>query len=77
MELTSVYKVKEWLIQEISTRGLKPGDALPSNLAVARKLNVKTDDVYDAVDELITEQVLSNNLEEGASVKSCTHSSIH
>ena len=50
MELTSVYKVKEWLIQEISTRGLKPGDALPSNLAVARKLNVKTDDVYDAVD---------------------------
>ncbi|MFW2423591.1 GntR family transcriptional regulator [Staphylococcus cohnii subsp. cohnii] len=69
MELTSVYKVKEWLIQEINTRALKPGDALPSNLVVARKLNVKTDDVYDAVDELITEQVLSNNLEEGASVK--------
>src|SRR5699024_8824424 len=48
---------------------LSPGESLPSNLAVARTLNVKTDDVYDAVDELITEQVLSNNLGEGASVK--------
>lgn len=69
MELTSVYKVKEWMIQEINSGALKPGDHLPSNLYIARKLNVKTDDVYDAVDELITEQVLSNNLEEGASVK--------
>ncbi|MDN6182563.1 MAG: GntR family transcriptional regulator, partial [Staphylococcus equorum] len=70
MELTSVYKVKEWMIQQIKEGKLSPGESLPSNLAVARTLNVKTDDVYDAVDELITEQVLSNNLEEGASVKS-------
>ncbi|MGO2108825.1 MAG: GntR family transcriptional regulator, partial [Staphylococcus equorum] len=70
MELTSVYKVKEWMIQQIKEGKLSPGEPLPSNLAVARTLNVKTDDVYDAVDELITEQVLSNNLGEGASVKS-------
>ncbi|MEY8626786.1 GntR family transcriptional regulator [Staphylococcus equorum] len=70
MELTSVYKVKEWMIQQIKEGKLSPGEPLPSNLAVARTLNVKTDDVYEAVDELITEQVLSNNLEEGASVKS-------
>ncbi|MBU0437447.1 GntR family transcriptional regulator [Staphylococcus succinus] len=70
MELTSVYKVKEWMIQQIKNGDLHDGEQLPSHLAIARKLNVKTDDVYDAIDELITEQVLSNNLEEGASVKS-------
>lgn len=70
MELTSVYKVKEWMIQQIKDGKLQHGELLPSNLAIARTLNVKTDDVYDAVDELITEQVLSNNLEEGARVKS-------
>ncbi|GEQ04974.1 GntR family transcriptional regulator [Staphylococcus gallinarum] len=70
MELTSVYKVKEWLIQQIKSGDFQYGEQLPSHLAIARKLNVKTDDVYDAIDELITEQVLSNNLEEGASVKS-------
>ncbi|SCT05039.1 transcriptional regulator [Staphylococcus caeli] len=70
MELTSVYKVKEWMIQQIKAGILQHGEPLPSNLAIARTLNFKTDDVYDAVDELITEQVLSNNLEEGASVKS-------
>src|SRR5699024_9940349 len=67
---TSVYKVKEWMIQQIKDGKLQHGEPLPSNLAIARTLNVKTDDVYDAVDELITEQVLSNNLEEGARVKS-------
>ena len=40
MELTSVYKVKEWMIQEINSGALKPGDHLPSNLYIARKLNV-------------------------------------
>ena len=28
-------------------------------------LNVKTDDVYDGIDELITEQVVTDNFEEG------------
>lgn len=32
-------------------------------------MNVKTDDVYDAIGELITEQVLTDNFEEGPSVK--------
>ena len=30
-----------------------------------QRFKSKTDDVYDGVDELITEQVLTNNLEEG------------
>ena len=30
-----------------------------------RALNVKTDDVYDGIDELITEQVVTDNFEEG------------
>ncbi|WP_251516572.1 MULTISPECIES: GntR family transcriptional regulator [Staphylococcus] len=70
MELTSVYKVKEWILQQINQGELQDGAQLPSHLAIARELKVKTDDVFDAIDELITEQVLSNHLEEGASVKS-------
>ena len=70
MELTSVYRVKEWIINQIKEGKLAHGEKLPSNLAIARDLKVKTDDVYDGVDELITEQVLTNNLEEGVSVKS-------
>ncbi|AVQ36346.1 GntR family transcriptional regulator [Staphylococcus kloosii] len=69
MELTSVYKVKEWILNQIKAGKLNNGDKLPSYLSIARDLKVKTDDVYDGVDELITEQILTNNLEEGVSVK--------
>ena len=44
---------------------LQNGSKLPSNLSIARALNVKTDDVYDGIDELITEQVVTDNFEEG------------
>ena len=59
MELTSVYKVKEWILNQIKAGKLNNGDKLPSYLSIARDLKVKTDDVYDGVDELITEQILS------------------
>ncbi len=36
MELTSVYKVKEWMIQQIKEGKLQHGEPLPSNLAIAR-----------------------------------------
>ncbi|MBI5972349.1 GntR family transcriptional regulator [Staphylococcus caledonicus] len=68
-ELNSVFKVKEYIFNQIKDNSLKPGDKLPSNLAIAREVNVKTDDVYDAIGQLITEQVLTDNFEEGPSVK--------
>lgn len=45
---------------------------LPSNLSIARALNVKTDDVYDGIGELITEQIVTDNFEEGTSVKTAS-----
>ena len=69
--------MKEYILKQIKEQSLKPGDKLPSNLSIARELNVKTDDVYEAIGELITEQVLTDNFEEGPSVKHCTLSSIH
>lgn len=68
-ELNSAFKVKEYILKQIKEQSLKPGDKLPSNLSIARELNVKTDDVYEAIGELITEQVLTDNFEEGPSVK--------
>ena len=68
-ELNSVFKVKEYIFKKIKNHSLKPGDKLPSNLSIAREVNVKTDDVYEAIGELIIEQVLTDNFEEGTSIK--------
>ncbi|MGN5869858.1 GntR family transcriptional regulator [Staphylococcus lugdunensis] len=68
-ELTAIFKVKEYILNQIHSNKYLPGDKLPSNLAIARELHVKTDDVYDAIGELITDQVLTDNFEEGPSVK--------
>ncbi|ERS93178.1 transcriptional regulator [Staphylococcus simulans UMC-CNS-990] len=65
----SIYRIKEWILNEIEEGNLQPGDPFPSTLSIAREVNAKTDDVYDAVDELITEQVLTQNFEATASVK--------
>lgn len=69
MSVNSIYKVKEWIINQIREGELKHGTSLPSNLSIARTVNVKTDDVYDAINELIIEQIITDNVEEGASVK--------
>ncbi|MCD8914703.1 GntR family transcriptional regulator [Staphylococcus simulans] len=65
----SIYRIKEWILSEIESGRLNPGDPVPSTLSIAREVNAKTDDVYDAVDELITEQVLTQSFEAQASVK--------
>ena len=67
-ELNSVFKVKEYILKN-KNHSLKPSDKLPSNLSIAREVNVKTDDVYEAIGELIIEQVLTDNFEEGTSIK--------
>lgn len=69
-EMNAVYKVKQYILNLINQNKLEHGDQLPSNLSIARELNVKTDDVYEAIQALITEQVIKDNFEEGSSVKS-------
>ncbi|QLK85892.1 GntR family transcriptional regulator [Staphylococcus sp. 17KM0847] len=64
-----VNKVKEWILQEIVAEHLKPGESLPSLLTMARTCEVKTDDVQVAIHELVTEQIVSENFEEGVRVK--------
>ena len=64
-----VNKVKEWILTEIEKQQLKPGEALPSFLTMARACDVKTDDVQVAIHELVTEQIVSENFEEGVRVK--------
>ena len=63
-EMSAIYRVKQYILNLIKDGELN-GSKLPSNLSIARALNVKTDDVYDGIDELITEQVVTDNFEEG------------
>lgn len=69
-EINAILKVKEFILKNIKDGTFQPGEKLPSNLSIARDLNVKTDDVYDAISSLITEQIITDNFEEGPSVKS-------
>ncbi|MBL7573088.1 GntR family transcriptional regulator [Staphylococcus saccharolyticus] len=68
-EMNAIYRVKQYILKLIRNGELENGSKLPSNLSIARALNVKTDDVYDGIDELITEQIVTDNFEEGTSVK--------
>ncbi|MHB9802567.1 DNA translocase FtsK, partial [Staphylococcus aureus] len=46
-EMNAVYNVKQYILNLIKQNKLEYGDQLPSNLSIARELNVKTDDVYE------------------------------
>lgn len=61
--------VKEWILKEIEAKNIKPGESLPGLLTIARQLNVTTDNVQVAIHELVTEQIITQNFEEGARVK--------
>ncbi|MDU0475799.1 GntR family transcriptional regulator [Staphylococcus chromogenes] len=64
-----VNKVKSWILQQIDSEALKPGESLPSVLNLARTCDVDTEHVTVAIHELITEQIVTENFEEGARVK--------
>lgn len=68
-EVNAIYKVKQYILSLIEQKKLHNGETLPSDLTIARQLNVKTDDVNEAIKALITEQVIKDNFEEGTSVK--------
>ena len=68
-EMNAIFRVKQYILKLIKNGELDSTGKLPSNLSIARTLNVKTDDVYDGIGELITEQIVTDNFEEGTSVK--------
>ena len=68
-EMNAIYRVKQYILNMIKNGELENGGKLPSNLSIARALNVKTDDVYDGIGELITEQIVTDNFEEGQALK--------
>lgn len=67
--MNAIYRVKQYILNMIKNGELENGGKLPSNLSIARALNVKTDDVYDGIGELITEQIVTDNFEEGQALK--------
>lgn len=75
--MNAIYRVKQYILNMIKNGELENGGKLPSNLSIARALNVKTDDVYDGIGELITEQIVTDNFEEGQALKHNLPSFIH
>ncbi len=69
--MNAVYNVKQYILNLIKQNKLEYGDQLPSNLSIARELNVKTDDVYEAIQALITEQVIKDDFLKRAPVSHC------
>lgn len=54
--------VKEWILKEIEAENIKPGESLPGLLAIARQLDVTTDNVQVAIHELVTEQIITQKI---------------
>ncbi|EKU50496.1 GntR family transcriptional regulator [Staphylococcus massiliensis] len=65
----SINKVKEWIINEIKEERIQPGESLPGAYDLSRLLDVKTGEVNEAIHELVTEQIITQNFGEGAYVK--------
>lgn len=68
----SILKAKSWILNKIDTESWLPGETLPNVATIAKQLEIDTEDVQPAIDELIVEQVLTQNYAEGIKVKS-TH----
>ncbi|MFO3701513.1 transcriptional regulator [Staphylococcus felis] len=65
----NINKVKDWILKGIEAEQIKPGESLPGLLELARTCEVSIDEVQEAIRELVTEQIITENFEEGASVK--------
>lgn len=76
-EMNAVYNVKQYILNLIKQNKLEYGDQLPSNLSIARELNVKTDDVYEAIQALITDKSLKIILKRAQVLSHCPLSFIH
>ena len=48
-EMNAIYRVKQYILNKIKSGELEFGSKLPSNLAIAQELNIKTDDVYEGI----------------------------
>lgn len=65
----NVNKVKDWILKNIDAQTIKPGESLPNELTMAKDCEVEVSDVQVAIQELVTEQIITENFEEGARVK--------
>ncbi|ARJ51726.1 GntR family transcriptional regulator [Staphylococcus lutrae] len=61
--------VKEWILKEIEQENIKPGASLPGLMSIARQFGVTADNVQVAIHELVTEQIVTQNFEEGVRAK--------
>ncbi|WP_323702534.1 GntR family transcriptional regulator [Mammaliicoccus sp. Dog046] len=58
----SVNFVKNWILEQIQTNELKPGDTIPNEFEIKKMLNINYDEIDKAIHELVTEQILSQKL---------------
>nr|WP_263313464.1 GntR family transcriptional regulator [Mammaliicoccus sp. Marseille-Q6498] len=62
--------VKNWILEQINSGELKPGDTIPTEFDIKKQLNINYDEIENAIHELVTEQLLSQKSGEGTVVKS-------
>lgn len=65
----AVVEIKDWIIERIQDATFTTDRPLPSEYEISRTLNVVQDDVEEALQELVTEQLLSERFHQGYFVK--------
>ncbi|TDM04116.1 GntR family transcriptional regulator [Macrococcus carouselicus] len=65
----SIVEIKDWIIARINDSTFKEDVPLPSEYEISRILHVVQDDVERALEELVTEQLLSERFQQGYFVK--------
>lgn len=65
----SIVKIKNWIIEQINEQQFGMDEPLPSHYTISRQLNVSQDEVEEAFQELITEQIITEKFQEGYFVK--------
>ena len=58
-------QVRELLVSRISTGAWRPAEALPSEMALARELNVSQGTVRKAIDSLVAEKLIERRQGKG------------
>ena len=65
----TVVEIKDWIIERIQDGAFTTDRPLPSEYEISRTLDVVQDDVEEALQELVTEQLLSERFHQGYFVK--------
>ncbi|GGA96318.1 GntR family transcriptional regulator [Macrococcus hajekii] len=65
----SIVTIKDWIIARIQNGTFKKDEPLPSIYDMSRTLHVVQDDVENALQELVTEQIVTERFHEGYFIK--------